>query len=163
MSPHWGGEEPELLREVEQHRLKIVAMTSTHSLGSETQILERRWTLFHSRVAQSERWRADVGLLVAPQLSCHVLEFSPGNERVVSLRLRVRDRSFTVVSAYGPNSIVEYPDFLEALGGVLESAPTGDSIVLLRDFNAHVGSDCLTRMDVMERSDLPDLNPSGVL
>ncbi|KAI3358435.1 hypothetical protein L3Q82_014862 [Scortum barcoo] len=33
--------------------------------------------------------RAGVGLLIAPQLSRHVLEFTPVNERVASLRLRV--------------------------------------------------------------------------
>ena len=62
------------------------------------------------------------------------------------------------LSAYGPNSSVEYPAFLEALGRLLESVPTGDSVVLLGDFNAHVGSD---RMN--GRNGLPDLTTSAVL
>ncbi|KAI3364498.1 hypothetical protein L3Q82_011284, partial [Scortum barcoo] len=37
-----GGKEPELeMREVERYRLEIVGLTSTHSLGSGTQLLER--------------------------------------------------------------------------------------------------------------------------
>ncbi|KAK3513103.1 hypothetical protein QTP70_001397 [Hemibagrus guttatus] len=158
-----GGKEPELVREVERYRLEIVGLASTHSLGSGTQLLERGWTLFFSGVPHGERRRAGVGLLIAPQLSRHVLEFSPVNERVVSLRLRAGDRCLTVVSAYGPNGSVEYPTFLETLRGVLEGAPTGDSIVLLGDFNAHVGNDSDTWRGVIGRNGPPDLNLSGVL
>ncbi|KAK3518709.1 hypothetical protein QTP70_008925, partial [Hemibagrus guttatus] len=69
----------------------------------------------------------------------------------------------TVVSAYGPNGSVEYPTFLETLRGVLEGAPTGDSIVLLGDFNAHVGNDSDTWRGMIGRNGPPDLNSSGVL
>uniref|UniRef100_A0AAY5LCL8 Endonuclease/exonuclease/phosphatase domain-containing protein n=1 Tax=Esox lucius TaxID=8010 RepID=A0AAY5LCL8_ESOLU len=145
------GKEPEIVREFERFRLEIVGITSTHGLGSGTTLLE---TFYHSGVAHGERRRAGVGLLIAPQLCRHVLEFTPVNERVV---LRVRDRSPTVVCAYGPNGSAENPTFLEPLGGVLESAQTGDSIVLLGDFN-----DSDTWRGVIGRNGPPDLNPSGV-
>ncbi|TWW75468.1 hypothetical protein D4764_13G0001300 [Takifugu flavidus] len=96
-------------------------------------------------------------------LSACILEFTPVNERVASLRLRVGGRILTVVCAYGPNSSSAYPPFLESLEGVRESAPSGGSLVFLGDFNAHVGNDSVTWRGVIGKNGPPDLNPSGVL
>ncbi|KAI3366343.1 hypothetical protein L3Q82_000505 [Scortum barcoo] len=114
-----GGKEPELVWEVEMYRLEIVGLTSTHSLGSGTQLLERGWTL-------------------------HLLWSCPGlvNERVASLHLRVGDRSLAVVCAYGPEQQYRVPGLLGvSWEGYLIVLRLGDSIVLLGDFNAHVGND----------------------
>ncbi|KAI3360389.1 hypothetical protein L3Q82_002300 [Scortum barcoo] len=159
-----GGKEPELVQEVERYRLEIVGLTSTHSLGSGTQLLERGWTLHYSGVAQGERWRAGVGLLIAPQLSRHVLEFTPVNERVASLRLRVGDRSLAVVCAYGLNSSTEYPAFLESLGGVLDRVlQLGTPLFYWGLQRSREGNDSDTWRGVIGRNSLPDLNPSSVL
>ena len=80
-----------------------------------------------------------------------MLEFTPADERIASLRLWVGERVLTVVCTYPPNSSSEYPPYLESLEKVLGNAP-----------RAHVGSDSETWRGVIGRTGLHDLNPRSV-
>lgn len=62
--------------------------------------------------------------------------------------------------------LLRVPDnspLLESLEGVLVSAPSGDFLVLLGDFNAHISGDSNTWSGVIAKDGLPDLKPCGVL
>ena len=56
-----------------------------------------------------------------------------------------------------------HPGARPGVGACRQVTPTRDSVALLGDFNAHVGSDSVTWRGVIGRNSLPDLNPSGVL
>ena len=93
-----------------------------------------------------------------------MLEFTPVDERVASLCLRVLGgKTLTVVCAYARNCSSEYSAFLETLNGVLYGAPVRDSVVLLGDFNKHIVNDGDTWRGVIGRNGLPNLNLSGGL
>ncbi|KAI3362127.1 hypothetical protein L3Q82_012456 [Scortum barcoo] len=161
-----GGKEPELVREVERYRrLEIVGLTSTHSLGSGTQLLERGWTLHYSGVAQGERRRAGVGLLIAPQLSRHVLEFTPVNERVASLRLRVGDRSLCCCLCLRAEQQYRVPrPSWSPWEGYLIVLRLGTPLFYWGTSTRSRGQrNSDTWRGVIGRNGLPDLNPSGVL
>ncbi|KAI3356637.1 hypothetical protein L3Q82_017830 [Scortum barcoo] len=135
-----------------------VGLTSTHSLGSGTQLLERGWTLHYSGVAQGERRRGWCGLLAYS---------SPAQPPCVGVHPGEREGRFPAPSGWGigllllfvptgPNSSTEYLAFLESLGGVLDGAPDwGLAVVLLGDFNAHMGNNSDTWRGVIGRNGLP--------
>jgi len=73
---------------VERYQLDRAGLTSTHSTGSGTKLLEKVGLSSFLELPRVRR-RAGVGILTSPRLSAAVLEFAPENERVASLRLRV--------------------------------------------------------------------------
>ncbi len=95
------GKVPDLVRGVERYQQNAVGLTSMHSFGSGTKLLDRRWTLSYSGIVHGEMCQAVVGLLTNHRLAAAQLDFLPVDERITIMWLRNAERkTITVVCAY---------------------------------------------------------------
>ena len=159
------GKEPELVDEAIRYRLDIVRVSSTKRKGNGTLVLNKTWKLFYSSVDPGLHAQVGVRILTNPRLAERVVEWRPISERVALLRLKLKEKTLTLVQVYAPNteSESEYAPFLDEVLGVLEEIPGTDSIVLLGDFNAHVGNDAQTWKGVIGKNGDSDINAQGRL
>ena len=77
------------------------------------------------------------------------------------MRLRLKERREALLMVYAPNAEAEYQSFLDEVDAALQKVANMDSIILMGDFNAHVGTDSLTWKGVIGRNGNSDLNTNG--
>ena len=152
------GKEPELVDEAIRYRLDIIGVSSTKRKGNGTLVLNKRWQLFYSSVDPTLHAQAGMGILTNPWLPERVVEWRPINERVALLMLKLKEKTLALVQVYAQNTESEYAPFLDEVLGVLEGIPGTDSIVLLEDFNAHVGNDTQRWKGVIGKNGDSDIN-----
>ena len=155
------GKEQELVSEAQQYRLDVVEISSTKRRGSGTVELNGGWKVFYSGVDAAISAQAGVGLLVSPNIAECVVDWVPLGGRVSLLKLRLQERSLCILQVYAPNIESQYEAFLEEVEVALGKATSSESLVLLGDFNAHVGIDNATWKGVIGQHGDPDINKNG--
>ena len=155
------GKEQELVCEAQQYRLDVVGISSTKRRGSGTVELNDGWKIFYSGVDAAMSAQAGVGLLVSPNIAECVVDWVPLGGRVCLLKLRLQERSLCILQVYAPNIESQYEAFLEEVEVALGKATSSESLVLLGDFNAHVGIDNATWKGVIGQHGDPDINKNG--
>lgn len=155
---------PEMVDEATKYHLDVVGLSSTKIKGNGIEELPQGWTLYYAGVDPSVRSQAGVGILTSPRLADSVVEWVPISSRVGLLRLHLPEgKNLAIVQAYAPNAVAEYTAFLDDLEQGFARVQASESLMLLGDFNAHVGSDTDTWHGVIGKHGAPDLNPSGEL
>ena len=85
--------------------------------------------------------QAGVGIFVSRRLAHCVTNCIPLGGRVCLLKLRLQERSLCSLQVYAPNTETQYRPFLDEGGVALQKVTSAESIVLLGNFNAHMGTD----------------------
>ncbi len=155
------GREPELVEEAAKYRLDIVGVSETREKGKGSRDTHMGWKLFYSGVDSADRAHAGVGILTSPRMNDQVIEWLPKSERLGILRIKVGERIIALIQVYAPNCENEYVKFVEEVALALESLPNTDSIMLLGDFNAHVGNDDGAWNGVIGRNGDASINSNG--
>ena len=145
------GKEPKLVEEAIRYRLDIVGVSSTKRKGSGTLILNKRWQLFYAGADPALHSQAGLGILTNLRLAERVVEWRSSSERVVLLRLKLKEKTLTVVQTYAANIELEYVPCLDKVFGVVEGISETEVVVLKGDFNADVGKDAQTWKERRQR------------
>ena len=88
------------------------------------------------------------------ELAKSFLEVKRVSDRLMAMKLEVKESILNIVSAYGPqvnNSIEEKNDFWEDLDGLIENVSKPERIVLGVDLNEHVGEGNIGNGEIMAR------------
>ena len=133
----------------------------TKRWGSETVELNGGRKIFYSGVDAATSAQAGVGLLVSPNMAECVVDWVPLGGRICFPKLRLQERSLCILQAYAPNIESQHKAFLEEVEVALGKAASSESLVLLGDFNAHVGIVNATWKGVIGQHGDPDINKNG--
>jgi hypothetical protein len=77
------------------------------------------------------------------------------------MKLKLPNTILTLVQVYAPNLEAEYAAFLDEVDDALQRVADTESVLIMGDFNAHVGSDTQAWSGVIGRNGDPDLNANG--
>ncbi|KAK1883125.1 Craniofacial development protein 2 [Dissostichus eleginoides] len=140
-----------------------VALQETR-LAKSGSIKEQNYTFFWMGKAKDEHRTHGVGFAVSNKL---VQEFDNPvgvSERIISLTLKQSASPTHLICAYAPTLPSEAAvkdQFYNRLAGVLNKIPPEDCVMLLGDFNAHVGADYLAWPNAIRRFGVGKINENG--
>ena len=134
------GKMQELAAELEKTTLEIVAIQETR--WSKNGIINKKvYALFYSG-SENQIGQAGTGFLVKKGTLQYIIDFSPINERICSLRVKGKYNNITLINAYAPTEekdILMKEQFYDNLQKTFEKVAKSDTIITLGDFNTQVG------------------------
>ncbi|VDL95759.1 unnamed protein product [Schistocephalus solidus] len=156
-------------RELARYKVDIAALSETQfSEQGQLDEVGARYTIFWSGQTKAERRDAGVAFAIRDDIVGRLPCLPQGiNDRLMSLCLPLREDKFaTIISTYAPpmkSSDAAKEKFYEELHTLLATVAKVDKLIVLGDFNAHVGTDHTAWQRVLGHDGLGSRNDNGLL
>jgi exonuclease III len=154
----------QVLREMKQYKIDILALSEIRWKGIGHENLEDGYVLFCS--GDDTHHRSGVGILLSPEAHRSVLKWTPVNDRIMLARFVTEHTKFSVIVCYAPTNEADEDDkdiFYETSQAVTKDIPKHDVLCVLGDLNAKVGSDRQYCPEVLGQHGLGEINENGAL
>ena len=142
------GKELELVEEAKKY---------TKRRGSRIVDLDDGWKLFYLGADPRMSAQAGVEILTSPQLVDCVFDRILLESRACMLELKVKDLSLCLLQVYAPNAVSEYQGFVDNVNNALQRVRSREYTIILRNFNARIGTDGETWKGVLVRMETEHL------
>ena len=146
----------------------MFAVCKKHAFPDRTNFVKKGYTFYWSGRNPKERREAGVAFAIANNIAKYLVCFPQAiSDRLIKLRLPLNDnRHLTIICCYAL-TMMHTDDskeiFYEALKTSVRQVPCEDKLMILRDFNARVGSDGMSWPTVLGHHGKGAWNSNGEL
>ncbi|WKY12571.1 hypothetical protein Q1695_003842 [Nippostrongylus brasiliensis] len=126
---------------MKRKNIQILCLQETRWKGEKAKEIGEGVKLFYKG---NDGKRNGVGIAVSEGLKDSVSAVRRINDRIITVRLDMKDGCWTIISVYAPQtgcSEEEKDEFYMTLDDVIRSVPEGDFLTVAGDLNGHVGTD----------------------
>ena len=136
------GKMQELAEQITKIKMDIVAVQEIRWKGNG--IINKKDYTFYYSGSSIKTGQAGTGFMVKKKILPDIIDFVPFNERLCKLRIKNRYNNITVLNIYAPTeekAIEVKEQFYEDLHRIIEDVPKSDTLIVLGDFNAQLGTE----------------------
>jgi len=133
--------EEEVFKELHRYNINIAVLSETKKKGQGNNY-KNEYLYFWSGVEKSKRAKAGVAIAIKKNLEKTITDWSPIDERIITVDLLIKGRSIKIFGIYAPtdDSDMNTKDkFFDKLSEEINKTKSRQEIILLGDLNGRVG------------------------